>query len=434
MRTTSLRRRVALFASAVFVVSVLLVDLSLTVMMRSEFDREVQRAMQARVALVEALDDGRSAEAVGQALAAGGVPAVLVAPDGTRVDTGRATGLPDEPHEVAIVDLSDGTRVEVIVSRASSDAAQRRVLAISLGGAAVAVAAILAMFWTFTARLLRPLDEVIETARAIAHGRSGARLTRELDGTSLSGWGTDTELGRLATAFDEMLDAQEGAIRAAQQEEGRSRRFLADAAHQLRTPVAGIRAASEALLHDPTTPDRDRLLAHLARESARTGRLLERLLRVAELDRGEQRVPSRFDLVRLVRDEVDRQRPLAPQLALGLTGPETLAVTADEDGLREALANLLDNARRHARSRVDLEVTEVGDTVVVRVGDDGPGLAPGTEAAVFERFVSLDDRGGSGLGLPIARSIARAQGGDVRWTAGRFELSVARTPPGARSS
>jgi two-component system, OmpR family, sensor kinase len=427
MQAPSLRRRVAVFAAAVIVVSVLFVDLLLTLSIRSEFDREVQRAMDARVALVQELDDGRSPDSLRAALEARRVPAVLVGPDGTRVEAGGDAGLPDRPHAVTVVELADGTQVEVIVSRARSNAAQRRVLLSAVAGTALAITAILVLIGAFSTRLLRPLDEVVETARSIARGRTGARLTRGEDGSGLAGWGPETELGRLARAFDEMLDAQEAAIEAAREEELRSRRFLADAAHQLRTPVAGLRAATEALLHDPSTADRDRLLAHLARESSRTGRLLERLLRVAELDRGDTRTAASFDLVRLVCEEVDRQGPLAPQLTFEVAGPDALPVTADEDGLREALANLLDNARRHAAAHVRVGVTTTPTTLTIRVVDDGPGLAPGTEEAVFGRFVSLDDRGGSGLGLPIARSVARAQRGDLRWVDGGFELSVPRS-------
>jgi two-component system, OmpR family, sensor kinase len=415
---------VALFASVGIVVGVLLVDLLLAVSIRSEFDREVQRVMAARVALVEELDDRRGAVAVREALEASGVPAVVVAPDGTSQVVGGQDGLPPEPHAVSVVELDDGTRVEVIVSRARTDAAQRRLLLTAVAGTALAIVALGVALAVVADRLLRPLDEVVATARSIAHGRTGARLTREPGGESAVRWEADPHLGRLAVAFDEMLDAQQAAIEGARAAEARSRRFLADAAHQLRTPVAGLRAASEALLRAPGTADQDRLLAHLARESARTGGLLEALLRVAELDRGDTPTTARVDLVTLVADEVARQRPLAPELELTLSAPPSLELRTDVDGLREALANLLDNARRHATQRVEVTVERDADDVRIRVRDDGPGVPAGEEETVFGRFVSLDGRGGSGLGLPISRAIVRAQGGDVRWRDGAFELSI----------
>lgn len=217
----------------------------------------------------------------------------------------------------------------------------------------------------------------------------------------------------------------ESALDRAREAEQRSRGFLADAAHQLRTPVAGVRAASEALLRNPEHGQQDRLLTNLAREAARTGQLLDALLRVARLDRGEEPTRQRTDLVALVASEVERQQALAPSLALRLDAPGSLDVAVDPTALREALANLLDNARRHARQRVDISVAPAprgGGRI--RVVDDGRGLEPGTEDAVFDRFVSLDDRGGSGLGLAIARGVARAHGGDVEWRDGGFELRV----------
>jgi two-component system, OmpR family, sensor kinase len=422
----SLRGRVALFASAAIVVGVLLVDLLLVLSVRSEFDREVQRAMDARVALVEELDDGRSTVAVRDALTAGGVPAVLTGPDGERQRTGGSAGLPPGPYAVRVVDLADGTRVEVLVSRARTEAAQQRVLLTSVGGTALALVAIAVALWVVADRLLRPLDEVVATARSIARGRTGARLARGEDGRPRGRWDADPQLDQLAAAFDEMLDAQEAAIEDARDAEARSRRFLADAAHQLRTPVAGLRAASEALLRAPDTVDRDQLLEHLAREAARAGRRLDALLRVAELDRGDELHLDDADLVAVVADELTRQQPLAPSLAFALDGPASLSVRVDVEGLREAIANLLDNARRHARQRVEVTIQADAEVATVRVDDDGPGLPAGEEEAVFGRFVSLDDRGGSGLGLPIARSLARAHGGDVRWADDAFELVIAR--------
>jgi two-component system, OmpR family, sensor kinase len=416
----SLRRRVVLLALSVVVVVAVAVDVLLTVSIREEFDREVTRAMEARVALVERIEEGRTDTALRDELAARGVPARLVTPDGRALVAAPDGDLPSPPYATTELELADGGRVTVLVGRQGAEAAQRRVLLIGVGGTvlALSVAGLVVAF--STSRLLRPLDEVVATAREIARGRTGARLGDSVE--------PEGELGRLAAAFDEMLDAQEAALAAARTEEARSRRFLADAAHQLRTPVAGLRAASEALLHDPGTADRDRLLAHLARESSRTGRLLDALLRVAEQDRGDPPSRRSVDVVALVRTEVERQRPLAPRLTFEVTGSDAHLQTLDEDGLREAVANLLDNARRHARSRIEVAVAPTSTALVLRVVDDGPGVPPGEEERVFERFVSLDDRGGAGLGLSIARATARAQGGDLRVAGGGFELRLPLEP------
>jgi two-component system OmpR family sensor kinase len=420
----SLRSRVAVWSLAVVVVVVVASDVLMTLTLREEFDRQVERAMAARVALVEDVVARLDADADPAALAAElqdrGVPAVVVGPDGRRHPSAPDGTLPPPPHAVQVVAIGDG-RVEVLVSRAAAEATQRRVLLAGLGTTVLALGAAALVVALSTDRLLRPLDEVVTTARAIARGRTGARV-----GDAIPARG---DLGRLAEAFDEMLDVQETALASARAEEARSRRFLADAAHQLRTPVAGLRAASEALLHDPGTRDRDRLLAHLARESARTGRLLDALLRVAEQDRGDAPPARPADLSALVRAEAARQEPLAPRVDLRVDAPPSAVVVVDADGLREAVANLLDNARRHAASRIDVEVVDGGDEVVIAVRDDGPGVPPGEEERIFERFVSLDDRGGAGLGLPIARAAVRAQGGELRCEDGAFVLRLPRVSP-----
>jgi signal transduction histidine kinase len=103
-------------------------------------------------------------------------------------------------------------------------------------------------------------------------------------------------------------------------------------------------------------------------------------------------------------------------------------VDVDPDAIREALANVLDNARRHAASRIDVTFVRKPDDAEVSVGDDGPGLRESSAERVFEPFVVLDGHGGSGLGLTISRGIARAHGGDVTYEEGRFILRLPAEP------
>ena len=234
-----------------------------------------------------------------------------------------------------------------------------------------------------------------------------------------------TEQRWLASTLDSTLSALATALDEAVASEARSRRFLADAAHQLRTPMAGIRACAETLLRGPPAPERDRLLVDLVREVARASRLMAALLQMARMDQGEELAPAPCDLGALCRDEADRARVLAPDLAVSVDVdvlPDR--VNLDRNAIREVLANLLDNARRHARSSVRIRAAAEHGGVRIRVEDDGPGLAAGAEEQVFERFVSLDGKGGSGLGLPIARGLARAHGGDLVYEEGAFVLQV----------
>lgn len=235
-----------------------------------------------------------------------------------------------------------------------------------------------------------------------------------------------TESRWMATTMDVTLKTLEEALADAQAAEARSRGFLADAAHQLRTPLAGIRAAAQSLLVGVDGADRDRLLADLVRESSRAGRLIGSLLQIARLDEGEVLAPAPCDLLAVCSDEASRIWSVAPHLDIAVRAEELPKdrLVLDEGAVREILANLLDNARRHAASRIEVFLSQSEGTVDVRVSDDGPGLPPGAEERVFQRFVSLDGRGGCGLGLAIARELARTHGGDLFYDQLGFTLRL----------
>ena len=239
-----------------------------------------------------------------------------------------------------------------------------------------------------------------------------------------------TEQRWMAQTLDEAQLQLQTALSEAQEAEESSRRFLADAAHQLRTPLAGIRACAELLLRGAAEADRDRLLTVMVRETTRSAHLITALLRIARLDQGEPLPRGEVDLALLCKDEVERLSLLAPELAIALdasTAP-TGALALDAGSCHEILSNLADNARRHARSRIDFTVTQEGRSALVRVSEDGPGVADEDRERIFERFVSLDSRGGSGLGLPIARGLARALGGELCYASG-FVLALPMTRP-----
>jgi len=302
-------------------------------------------------------------------------------------------------------------------SRAGVDDTLRRLLMLELVGTAGAVALATLLFDRAARSALRPLDRVVETARAIGGGRTGERLRPQR---------TDTELGRMAEAFDEMLDSLELAMEAVRASEGRSRRFLADAAHQLRTPVAGVQASAEALLRFGVTPDAEELLVNLVRETTRMGKLMTGLLRVARLDEPGGLELRPCDLREVCLQEVGRLRQRAPGLRVTVTGSPPHRIPADPAALGEALANLLDNAHRHAASQVTVVMGFPDESAEVRITDDGPGLHETEVEQAFERFVSLDRQGGSGLGLPIARAVARAHGGDLTYEGGAFVFRLPR--------
>jgi signal transduction histidine kinase len=223
-----------------------------------------------------------------------------------------------------------------------------------------------------------------------------------------------------------LLSGLREALDIARLSERRGREFLAYAAHQLRTPVAGIRSSAEALLLGGATPEQERLLLHLTTESARAGHLVASLLRVARIDQGEPLEQRSSDIRALCEAETARVQELAPAIRMQLHVEEDVPreLLLSPDATAEALANLLDNARRHAVSLIAVGAAVAGGVVELTVSDDGPGLPPGAEATAFDRFVSLDGRGGAGLGLAIARSLTEAQGGSLTYRAGSFVLAL----------
>lgn len=234
-----------------------------------------------------------------------------------------------------------------------------------------------------------------------------------------------TEQRWMAETLDSTLGQLYAALAEAQGAEESSRRFLADAAHQLRTPLAGIRACAELLLLGAPEADRDRLLATMVRETSRSARLITGLLRIARLDQGQALPLGQVDLVAVCRDEVERLALLAPELEVTLEVSSTpeASLPLDAGSCQEILTNLGDNARRHATSSIAFYLSAEEGQVLVRVADDGPGVPDEARERVFERFVSLDSRGGSGLGLPIARGLARAMDGELRYADG-FVLTL----------
>lgn len=230
----------------------------------------------------------------------------------------------------------------------------------------------------------------------------------------------------MAATLETTLEALEGALQAANDSAAHSQRFLADAAHQLRSPLAGIQACADALVRSPSESKREDLFVNLLRETSRAARLMTGLLHIAQVDQGEARAPRPCDLSELCAQEVDRLRVIAPELKIGLSIPPAAdgGAECDVDAVHEIVSNLLDNARRHAVSGIHLSMAREAESVEIRIEDDGPGLPAPLRERAFERFVSLDGKGGSGLGLPIARGLARALGGDLAYDGHAFVLRL----------
>ena len=323
------------------------------------------------------------------------------------VEPSSATRFPAELPQLILDEvLPDRTRVSFSASRASIDHAVTSLLLVELlvAAGALALATVLVVHGTRTA--LRPLSAVIETATRIAHGDTRLRLEPSR---------TDTELGSLAAAFDQMLDALEQAIDEARASDAATRRFLADASHELRTPIAAVQASIETLLREqPERPERDRLEAAVARDSERLGRLVNDLLGLARLEAHPNREPT--DLAAVARPLLEHARARAPLATITLSSENDPTARGDPDALERVLRNLIDNALAAIQptGRIDLQLTRLNGYVEARVTDDGPGVPEHQREQIFERFVRLDpSKPGHGLGLAIALRIAHQHQGDL---------------------
>jgi signal transduction histidine kinase len=263
--------------------------------------------------------------------------------------------------------------------------------------------------WLLIGRTLRPVEQM----RAEAAEITGSGLHRRIPEPD----STD-EIGRLARTLNTMLGRLEDSAT-------RQRRFVADASHELRTPVTAIRTSLEVGLAHPDLAPWPELAARAVTEAARLQRLVDDLLLHARAD-DDTLVARRepVDLRSLAQAAVDAA-PASSRIPIAIEARDGVRVTGDPDQLTRLLRNLLDNAERHAKAHVWLRVTTDGpDTAVVEVADDGPGIPPADRDRVFDRFVRLQtarDRmpgttAGTGLGLSIARDIVTAHGGTIEVT------------------
>jgi two-component system OmpR family sensor kinase len=269
---------------------------------------------------------------------------------------------------------------------------------------------------------LRPLREMEDTAQTIADGGMDQRV-RLTDGAE------GTEVGRLASAFNTMLDRIEDAfarrdatevqLRAS---EDRLRRFVADASHELRTPLAAVSAYAQLLERgDGIAPsDRERATRGIYRETGRMRALIEDLLLLARLDEGRPLESQPVELVGLAAESVQAARAVDASRTVIIEAGEPVEVLGDRLRLRQVVDNLLANVRAHTPPATTAKVTvrPEGADAVIEVADDGPGLEPSQLNRIFERFYRSDqsrsrESGGSGLGLSIVYSIVESHGGRV---------------------
>lgn len=333
---------------------------------------------------------------------AGSVEPVLVDAPSAYADPARVAVLRIPPEELPQAWRTEpgpaGEGVLVVAAVPLGDVDQTtRTLALLLAGVVPALTLGLgAVVWVVLGRALRGVEDLRAAADEVAATGGPGSLPVPSTG----------ELGSLARTLNAMLDRLDTAVAAERAAAQRQRAFVADAAHELRSPIASLVTALEVAQRHPGSYPQAELVADLGADVARIQSLVEDLLLLARVGSRPLR-PATLDLRELADDVADALRA-----DLGAEGEGT--ARGDADAVGRILRNLVSNAARHARGEVRLTVAP-GRVVV---DDDGAGIAPAQRERVFERFVRLDearerDAGGSGLGLAIARELAREQGGDL---------------------
>ncbi|MGY1702998.1 sensor histidine kinase [Geodermatophilus sp. SYSU D00697] len=356
---------------------------------------------------------------------------------------------------IAAVDLPEGWTALVGTDLAGDERVLGRLVRIQVVVGLIVLFLLGTAGYVLVRNSLRPLTEVERTARAIAAGDLSQRVPEGDE---------RTEVGRLTTALNGMLSRIERAFRAqqaseeqARASEHRMRRFVADASHELRTPLTSIRGFAELYRQGAVgTPEETaRLMQRIESEGARMGVLVEDLLQLARLDQQRPLSIAPVDLAEVAGDAVhdaravQPERPITLDLDSGLS--ELPVVLGDEARLRQVVGNLVTNALVHTPPTAPVTVSlsdepattadgEDGGVVVLRVADEGPGMAPEDAARVFERFYRADPArartaGGTGLGLAIVSALVAAHGGTVHLDTapGRgaaFTVRLPRSGPG----
>jgi signal transduction histidine kinase len=413
MPRLSVRVRATLAATAIVAValaaaSALLVGVLSESLMASASDEAVRRA-------------GVVAERISGEAEAGAGPGTRADPD-VQILTGTAPlpagaefsahavsaerWAPQDAFVVATAPVGTAGGTLVVRARASLEPAQaalQTLKGVLLPGIPALLLLVAGLTWFAVGRALAPVSairaEMADITASDLHRRVPVPRSRD-------------EIARLAETTNRTLDRLELAV-------GRHRRFVADAAHELRSPLAVLRARLE--LAPP-----QRLTAEALADVERIQALTSDLLLLARLDADEPARHDEVDLGQVAAEEGTRARP-RPEVRIALEIAADVLVRGSAEQLRRLVANLVDNAVRHAESAVTVRLAAEGGEAVLEVCDDGPGIPAEHREAVFDRFTRLDeardrDAGGAGLGLAIARDIAVRHGGG---------LAVASAPPGA---
>ena len=426
--TGTVRFRITALAALVVLVVLVVASVGIVVVHRELLTSTVDESLEDQADILQSLvtTSGTSVELVG-VVGEDGVAQVVSADGDLLSSITQLEGLgplpaspPAEGDLLGTAELSGGEAPYRILSRRMDGANAGTVIHIaalldevgeSTGALArslafvvpAATAVLAALIWWLVGRTLRPVEAIRSELDAIG----GTELNRRVPQPD----GGD-EIARLARTMNAMLERVEDAAQ-------RQQRFVADASHELRSPLARIRSEVEVDLAHGGDADLAATHRSILEETIGLQRLAEDLLRLARSDSGALPTEMRVvDLDDIVMREARRLRADG-RAAVDVSGVTAAQVTGDAHQLTRLVRNLVDNAARHAERTVSISLGERNDAAVLTVSDDGPGIAPEQHARVFERFTRLDDArdttsGGTGLGLAIARDIVLRHNGAIR--------------------
>jgi len=447
--TPGVRGRITLAAAAAVAVVLALAGFALVVLLQRDLLAGVDASARTRAQDIVALSDGtlpsvlRAAQddaSVAQVLDSGGRvlaasaniegQSALVAPNPGQTGSQIST-MPALP-------IGSGERFRVLQEPTGPPAARRTiVVALSLAPAdravqsarwllfellPVALLLTALVTWLGVGRALAPVERIRRGVAAIGSGDLSRRVPLP---------GARDEVHRLAETMNSMLDRLEASA-------GRQRRFVADASHELRSPLANMQASLEVALARQDLDLWQETGQDLQGEYDRMQHLVEDLLLLARLDGRLPLAQDEVDLDDVVHEEAERLRR-SGLVAVHVLPLPALRVRGDGPRLAQVIRNLGDNASRYGAGTVSLSLRRDGDWAVVQVADDGPGVPAEHRERIFDRFTRLDqararDSGGSGLGLAISREIAQAHAGSLTLLeqaavpGAAFELRLPRNP------
>jgi signal transduction histidine kinase len=403
----SVRVRITLAAAGLVAVGLAAASYGLVRSVHANIVSEIQRTNRDQLAMIaRQLQAGRAPDQLNfpSDPGAGGPPDIILeSPDGqlfTLPGLRAASPLPTRQSVRAQERVATQQGQVTLIARRSLGEVDRTVHSVTdalLIGVPALVAATALLAWHLAGRALRPVESIRAEAAAIT-GSTIHRRVPEPD--------TGDEVGRLAHTMNAMLDRLE-------ESSMRQRQFVSDASHELRSPVAAIRAQLEVALRRGGGADWPQVARRVLDEDDRLEAAVGELLELARVEEAAP-APTDVDVDDLVLEEAGRVRPVPIDTSRVSAG----RVTGDPRQLLRLVRNLLDNACGHARSRVAASVATGEGSVWLVVDDDGPGVPVADRERVFDRFTRLDEGrgragGGAGLGLAMVRSIAERHGGTV---------------------